>query len=146
MGNITAANAILKLTVASLYTSPVQIQGFATDDAFDFPDVEGLETMLGVDGILSAGWLPVTYPQDITLQADSASNLIFDNWHQTQRQLGSPLVASGTVIIPATGIQYNLTKGYLKRYKPVPGAKKVLQPRKYSIIWERLMASNYGGL
>ena len=142
---ITAADAILTLTVASLYTSPVQIQGFATDEAFEFGDVDLVETMLGVDGVLSAGWVPVTYTQSITLQADSDSNEIFDQWHLFQAQLQTPLVASGTVILPSTGKTYDLTNGFLKGYSPAPPAKKVLQPRKYSILWNKVTPSAYAG-
>jgi hypothetical protein len=146
MGNITAANAVLSLVIASLYPGAVQIQGFATDDAFDFPDVEGMETMLGVDGVLSAGVIPVVFNQDIVLQADSPSNEVFENWFATQQQLKSPLQATGTVILPAIGMQYQLSKGFLISGKPVAGVKKVLQPRKWGIRWNTLQASAYAGL
>ena len=142
---ITSADAVLLITVAGLYTTPQQIQGFATDDAFDFGDVDLTETMLGVDGVLSAGWVPVTYTQSITLQADSDSNEIFDQWHLAQAQLQTPLVASGTIILPATGKSYDLVKGFLKGYSPIPAAKKVLQPRKYAIQWNRMTPSPYAG-
>lgn len=143
---ITAADAILTLTVASLYTAPVRIQGFASDEAFDFGDVDLVETMLGVDGKLSAGWVPTTFMQNISLQADSDSNEIFEQWHLFQAQLRTPLIASGTVLIPATGRKLDLTKGFLKGYSPAPAAKKVLQPRKYSILWNKVTPSAYAGL
>lgn len=142
---ITAADAVLLISVAGLYTTPQQIQGFASDDAFDFGDVDLVETMMGVDGVLSAGWVPVTFTQNIALQADSDSNEIFEQWHLNQAQLQTPLIASGTVIIPSTGRKLDMVKGFLKGYSPAPPAKKVLQPRKYSILWNRVTPSIYAG-
>ena len=143
---ITAADAILALTVTSLFTTPQQIQGFATDDAFNFPDVDLVETMMGVDGVLSAGWVPVAFTQEIMLQADSDSNVLFEQWFLAQRQVKTPLIASGYAVVPSTSRQYNLVSGFLKTYSPAPQAKKILQPRRYSIIWNSITPSAYAGL
>ena len=145
-GLITSADAILVLSIAGLYPDPQQIQGFATEEAFDFGDVELVETMLGVDGNLSAGWVPVTFTQSITLQADSDSNELFEQWQLAQAQAQTPFIATGTVILPSTKKQYSLTKGFFKGFNPVPSAKKVLQPRKYSILWNKVTAAPFVGI
>lgn len=55
MATLTSANAVLLIGINSLYTTPQQIQGFATDDAFVTEVVTPVEMKMGVDGVLSAG-------------------------------------------------------------------------------------------
>ena len=78
--SITSANAVLTLAIAQLFPVPQQLQGFGVDDVYDVPQIKSVEVMMGVDGVLSAGFVYVQIPQHITLQGDSASNLIFDTW------------------------------------------------------------------
>lgn len=142
---LTAANASLALAVTNLFTTPQAIQGFANDEAFSFEDVETSESVMGVDGILSFGWVPVPVVQSITLQANSDSNIFFEDWFAAQLQAGDVLGCSGTVIYPSVGRQYNLVNGVLRQYSPAPEAKKILQPRKYSIVWNYVEPSAYVG-
>src|SRR4051812_31282865 len=93
---LTGANAILTLSVAGLYDTPVQIQGFSADDVTDTGSIDTKETLMGVDGRLSAGWTAVPVTQTITLQADSLSNDFFENWRQAEAQIREAYIASGT--------------------------------------------------
>ena len=145
-GNITSANAVLALSIESIYTTPRVVSGFAAEDAWDFPDVDVAEGMMGVDGVFSAGFVPVVFSMNISLQADSDSNKVFENWWAAQRQRRSPLRASGSVSVPATSRQYQLVRGVLRTYSPAPAAKKVLQPRKFMIQWEAVVPSAYVGV
>ncbi len=136
MSTLTAANSILTLAIAGLYPVPQLIQGYATDDAFAFPDVKPGEAMMGVDGKLSGGFLPYPTEQDITLQADSASNVIFDDWLAAQNAAKEIYIANAIVIYPAISKQFTFTKGILTMTSPLATAKKLLQPRRYHITWE----------
>jgi hypothetical protein len=133
---LTAANSVLLLTIPGLFNSPQRIQGFATDDAFDTEAVEPAETMMGVDGVLSAGYVPVPYKMTIVLQGDSASNNLFDTWAQSQKIAREVLRVSGNITLVSVGRTYALTRGILTSYKPMSGVKKVLQSRSYGITWE----------
>lgn len=144
-GTLTSANVILALSVANLFDTPQQIQGFASDEAFNFADIETSETVMGVDGILSAGWLPKELMQDITLQADSPSIPFFEDWYGNEQQARDLLIASGTVTYPSVGKQYNLVRGFLRGYSPAPQARKILQPRKFSIVWNYIQPTGYLG-
>ena len=93
---------------------------------------------MGVDGILSAGFVFVARVQKITLQADSASNLIFDTWNTQQEAAQDVYPASGLLRLPGIATKFTQTKGFLTGYKPAPAGKKVLQPRTYEITWERV--------
>jgi len=137
MGVITASDVILTLTQAILFPTPQQIQGFAADDVFDIPAITSLEETMGVDGVLSAGFVFVAIPWDITLQADSASNALFDRiWSQQQATRGTYQI-NGFVKIPGTATKIALNAGFLKSYK-APSAKKVMQPRRYQMIFQSM--------
>lgn len=136
MSTITSANSILMLGVERLFNVPVQIEGFSTEDAFTLADTDMAETMMGVDGKMSAGWIPVIKSLDITLQADSASNAFFEALIAAEAVAREKYKLNGTILISATGRLYVLTTGYIKTGSVMPGAKKVLQPRKFTLEFQ----------
>jgi hypothetical protein len=136
MGTISASDAVLTITVPPIIPSPIQLQGFGTDDVFDIPSIKSVETMMGVDGILSGGFVYVEIKQTITLQADSLSNqAVFDAWWAQMQGSKSVYVASGLIKLPSVATKYILTNGYLTGYKPAPAAKRVLHARTFEITW-----------
>lgn len=136
MATITSANSVLMLGVAGLFNTPIQIQGFSADDAFSLEDVDMAETMIGVDGKMSAGWIPIIKPLEITLQADSPSNDFFDTLITAENVAREKYKLNGTILLKGTGRLYALTTGYLKRGNLMPAAKKVLQPRKFLLEFQ----------
>jgi hypothetical protein len=84
MSTITSANSSFAITVPGVYSAPQSVQGYATDDAFAAEAVEKVETLMGIDGKLSAGYIFNPYKMTITLQADSGSlSSPIGNWHKT---------------------------------------------------------------
>ena len=141
MATITSANSVLMLGVSKLFNIPVQIQGFATDDAFAIEDIDMAETMMGVDGKFSAGWIPVPKSMEITLQADSASNDFFDALIAAESVTREKYQLNGSILLQGTGKLYALTNGYLKKGSVMPPAKKVLQPRKFTIEFKSISSA-----
>lgn len=138
MANLTSANSALTIQIAGLYPAPQSIQGYAVDDAFAVDSVKKIEAMMGVDGKLSAGFTPAPKILHISLQADSAANQIFDNWDAAQEAGMTPLECNVVISAPSLGAKYILTKGFFTDLSPMPDAKKVFQPRKYSITFESM--------
>ena len=139
MASITSANAIYTLMITKLIPAPIQLQGFAADDIFDTEALEIGEVLMGVDGFLSAGFVRHPIKQSIMLQADSQSNKLFQIWYDGEKALGDKYFAQATVVLPALKTIYTLSNGVMTTYQPIPDAKKVLQPRKYSIVWESVI-------
>ena len=135
---LTSANVVFLLTVTGLYSSPQQIQGFASDRAFFFEDVDNAETFIGVDGIMSAGWIPRMYEQTIDLQANSSSIVIFETWGQAQDAQTELYNAAATITYPGIGRSYSLSNGVLKGYVPMPEAAKTLRRRTFRITWNTI--------
>lgn len=136
---ITAANAVILLTIPGLYPVPQQLQGFAADNVYDVEDVENSEEVLGVDGRLSAGFVPYVVIQTFAIMPDSESSVVFENWLMAETSLKDKFYASGSTTLPAIGRSYQMNNGVLKRMKPLPGAKKVLEARMFQVKWESVV-------
>lgn len=138
MASITAANAVFMLGITSVFPSPQQLQGFSADDIFGTDPMESAEVSMGVDGRLSGGFVFVPVKQGISLQADSISNQLFDNWFTAQQTAQDTFIANATVLLPGLGKKWTLTRGFLTTYPPIPDAGKLLKPRRFGITWERV--------
>lgn len=144
MSTITSANSVFTLVVLDVFPVPLNIQGYAADDAFTVDSVDASETMMGVDGIMSAGFVPFITPMTISLQADSPSISLFDAWLAAEAAAKEVFFANATITLPSVKKSYVLTKGALKKIKQFPDAKKVLQPVQYGIDWQSVIAIPLG--
>jgi hypothetical protein len=141
-GNITSANSVLALGVASLFPTPQQLQGFSADDMYSVDAVDVTESVMGVDGRKSAGYIPQIKTMNVMLQADSDSNTFFEAIYAAQEAAKTVYVLNGIATQSSVGKVYALTNGTIKNYTPLADAKKTLQPRKFTIEWESIIGSN----
>lgn len=139
--SLTAANAVITLSQATLFPTPQQLQGFAADDVTDMDPAKILEHLMGVDGVLSFGFVWVERMQEVTLQGDSASNGFFDTINTQSEAVQSVYPLNGIVILPAIGLMFTLINGGLETYKPMPQVQKIIKPRKYRIVWNKVVPS-----
>jgi len=138
---ITSANSVFTLVVAGLFPAPVQLQGYASDKAFTTEAIDLAEVQMGVDGRMTAGFVPNPVKQTITLQADSPSKDIFTALIQAMKTARGVFYVSGSIALPSTGESFTLTRGILTNAKQIPDAQKVLQPVDYVITWESVNRS-----
>ena len=138
MATLTSANSVLMLGVKNLFNIPVKIEGFATDDMFSIADADTAEIVMGCDGKLSAGFTPTPRVLEITLQADSASNDFFDALITAEATAREKYELSGTMLLSGTNRLYAMTRGFMGKISPMPGAKKTLQSRKYEITFQSI--------
>lgn len=144
MTDITSANSVFTLVIPGVIPAPFNVEGYAADDAFTTDAVDLAETLMGVDGKMSAGYTPVITPLTVMLQADSPSISVFDAWLGAMEASRQIFVAQATIVLPAVAKSYVFTKGVLKSAKRFPDAKKILQPVQYVIHWERVTAVPIG--
>ena len=138
---ITSANSVFTLVVAGLFPAPVQLKGYASDKAFTTEAVDLAEVQMGVDGRMTAGFVPNPVKQTITLQADSPSKDIFTAVIQAMKTAREVFYISGSISLPSTGESFTLTRGILTNAKQIPDAQKVLQPMDFVITWESVSRS-----
>lgn len=136
MSTLTTANSALALQVRNLFPVPQNIKGYSTDDSFAVEDVSPAEVYMGVDGLLSAGYVPYVTTLTLMLQADSPSTAMFDTVLSAQVAAKELYIFDGTIILQGTGEKYIFTKGYMTSATPMSTAKKVLQPRKFTITFQ----------
>lgn len=140
--SITTANATLTLSQATLFPTPVQIQQFATDDITDIEAARILEHQMGVDGVLSFGFVWVERMQEISLKADSPSIAFFDAISAQQEAVQDVYPVNGTVIAPSLGKLWQLVNGGLETYKVMPALKKTAQPQRFRFVWNKVIVFN----
>jgi hypothetical protein len=133
---ITSADAIFLLSIDNVYPVFVELQDYSADDAFSADNVAPTEAQMGVDGHLSVGQVSHPVKMKIRLAADSVSAPVFADWYRFQQSAREAFVAMGQITLRSTGVQYDLYRGALTGYTPIPAAKKVLQPLEYEITWE----------
>ena len=138
---ITSANAVVTITVPGLFDTPVQLQGFSTDKAWDVAAVVRTESQIGVDNRKTAGIVFNQIKQTFSFQADSPSVAIFEAINAAQLTARDVYYINATVDLPATGQSYTCSKGTLEDYNSMASAGKVLAAREFSISWGNIAAS-----
>ena len=136
MATITAANSVFLLAIGGIFPVPQQLQGYAADAAFAFDAIEPAETVMGVDGKMSAGFTPYMTPQTVSIMPDSPSLSIFEAWLAAMQTSREVFFGNATIILPAIGRKYTLTRGVLTSAKTAPDVKKVLQAQEFKLTWE----------
>jgi len=142
MTTLTSANSEFILVIPGAFAAPQVLQGYATDDAFGSEDVEPVEAKIGVDGRKSSGFTPYLVQMLIHLQSDSPSMAVFDQWNGALLAARDDIIASGSIWSPSLGLAWTLNNGSLTRFKPIPDAKKIFEPRTFRITWESTPVTN----
>ena len=139
---ITSANDIFTINVlglgalVGLSSDQFQVQGFASDDAFDIEDSNPVEVRKGVDGKKSSGFTPFLVKQVVHLQADSPSIDNFDAWLAAMKSQREDMPGNGQIVSPSVGKIYTLANGSLTRVSQMAPNKKVKEPQTYEITWD----------
>jgi hypothetical protein len=133
---LTAADVVITITVDGLFDTPTQLQGFAADNIIDTDAIVNAETVIGVDGRLSAAFVHNKVPQKIHLQADSESIDLFDAWYRAQQNNQKIYFASLMITSISTGKTYTATRGVMVKGKAVPDFKKKIEAQEYDLEWE----------
>jgi len=136
---ITSANAVLTLLVPPIYSTPFQIQGFASDKAFAMESIQTAEVNMGVDARLTAGFTPMPRKQTISLQADSPSKAFFMQVYRAMQIAKEVFYFSGNLLLTSTNESFTMTRGILTDMPISPDGQKVLQPMDFIITWESVI-------
>lgn len=140
MATITAANSKFVLSVRGLFPVPQVLEGYSADDAFATEAVEPAETVMGVDGRMSAGYVPYPTMVTISIMPDSPSNSLFDAWLAAQKAANEVYPADAVITLPSIDRAYIGTFGILTSIQPIPGVRRVLQARPFRLTFESLVA------
>ncbi len=138
MATLTSANSVLMLSVGGVFPVAQKIEGYASDASFAFTAHELAQVNMGVDGRLSASYVPKPTDQKITLQPDSPSMRFFEIWMAATQTARDVFYAHGTLSIPSIDRKYTLTRGVLTLAPAAPSAGAILQAMTFQITWQNV--------
>lgn len=138
---ITSANSTCTLVVPSLYTTPVTLEGYATDVSVNLADYNPITTEMGIDGHLSGGWVPQPKVVTISFAADSPSRSIMEDWDQYMETLREVLPCGLIFSLPSIHRTYTGTKGFLTQSRTMPNANQTLQAGQWQITFEKFIGA-----
>uniref|UniRef100_A0AAU6W2J3 Tail protein n=4 Tax=unclassified bacterial viruses TaxID=12333 RepID=A0AAU6W2J3_9VIRU len=136
---ITSADASFVISSSDFALAATILEGYGADAAFAAENQDTAELVLGVDGRMSAGWVPRMYPQVITLQADSPSLFIMEGIVAAQDAGRTVFRLNGVINLPGNKFSYTMTRGVLSSGSPMPTAQRVLKERTFTITWESIL-------
>lgn len=136
---ITSANSVFTIIVPGLFPVPVLLQGYSAERAWNTDQQDLAETQMGVDGRMTAGYVPNPVKQTISLQADSPSKAIFKAIAAAMQSSRDVYYIQAAIALPSTGEAFSGIRGVLTNFKPLPDAAKVLQAMDFAIVWESLL-------
>ena len=125
--DITSANASATLVV-DLFPAGVKLEQFSADGAWSQDGYSVLETRMGVDGYMAAGYTPVEKEITFHFQPNSPSLDKLDLIWQTMETSKTALWCNISITIPSIKKTIVCANGVLMNYKMVPNAEKVLEP------------------
>ena len=137
--DITSANSVFVITVASLLNAPVRLQNYAADRAWDAPELEMAETEMSVDGYLNAGWVPNPVDQTVSLSAASVSVPVFEAIIAAQQTARSLYRVNGEITLSSTGRKYTMVNGLLRAAAVLPAAGRTLETRTFAFRWQSVV-------
>ena len=133
---ITSAHSACVLSGPALPVAAVAGAGDAVDTAWSLEDVETAVAQVGVDGKMSAGWVPRLNAMTISFTPDSESITMFDAIVTAQDTMKTIYTVQGTLSLPSVNKAYTLSNGVITQFKAIPDGGRVLQPQSYRITWE----------
>lgn len=140
MGTITSANSSFVLVVPRVFPIPQILQGYAADDAFTQEAFDLTEVRMGVDAILSGGFVPSPKQITVMLQPDSIALDVFLNWKAAMEAAKETFIATGNILYPSISKGFTLGTVFFKNSQGMPSAKKVLEPFPAVLAYQDLTA------
>lgn len=142
---ITSADVAIQFSVDILYMAGFQLQGFAADNIFDANSVDIAQTVRGADGKLSAGFIFGDITQTFHIMPDSPVYQKIQTWINSSMATKAVYRCNAVVTFPSNGKKYTCSNGAMTTGGLMPSAGKVLQPITFTVQWETIAASEYGG-
>lgn len=133
---ITSADGVLTLTVKDLFNSPITLENWETDRAWETQDREIAESRMSVDGKLNVGFIPTPIDMTLRFSPNSPSIIYFETIQTSSEQMRRPFILNADLTLPGLKRRYTFSNGHLRSLTPVPGGAKTLEGRSFTLRWE----------
>jgi hypothetical protein len=141
---ITGANSACIISIPGLYPTGVQLQDFSENGAWRLDTIDFAEVRMGVDGRMTAGFVPKPTTITYSCIADGRSKDVFLNWVAAMKTSQEIFYATMTISLPSTHEVYTLSRGVLTSGHQMPSFQTVLESLDFTVTWESITRSLTG--
>ena len=134
--DITSANSTLIVTVSALAIASVAMEGYAVDNAWALDEVETAVAQMGIDGKMTAGWVPRLNPLSLSFAPNSPSIASLSAIVNAQDVNRTIYTVQAVLSCPSIGKSWTLSNGVVTRGKILPDGTRVLGPQSFQITFE----------
>lgn len=126
--DITSANAVAVLTVDTLFPVGMRLENWSTDAAVTADERQIAETRMGIDGKMSAGYIPSPHVITLTFEPISPSLRLIETVVKSTEALRKTFRCGLTITLPSLGKVFAYQNGVVMNDKLFPDIKKILDP------------------
>lgn len=134
--DITSANSTLVITVSDLAIASVAMEGYAVDNAWALDEAETAVAQVGVDGKMTAGWVPRLNPLTLSFAPNSSSITTLTTIMTAQDTNMTIYTLQGVLSCPSIDKSWTLSNGVLTRAKVMPDGSRILAAQSFQITFE----------
>lgn len=136
---ITSADATFTLTVSQLFSTPITLENWGTDRAWEASSYASTDSQMSIDGYLNKGFIHRPAEMTLTLAANSSSNAVFEAIEEYQKAQITVVLLGGELRLPGLRRQYTFDDGHVIGMTPLPSGGSMLEPRTYNLRWRRVI-------
>ena len=140
--DITSANSTAVMVVDTIFPIGFALEAYATDQSLSMGKSTIAETRMGVDGYMSAGFVPNIKTMTISFEQHSSSIKFLNQLYQLTEANRTIYEVTLVVTVPSVKKTYTFTGGVLKTAKPFADHKKVLDTVSYTFDFERMITAS----
>ncbi|QDH14122.1 hypothetical protein E3E12_07920 [Formicincola oecophyllae] len=126
---ITSADVVATMTVAQLFSAPIILENWSSDNAWEAEDQVIGDSRMSLDKKLNKGYVPAPVELTMTFEPNSESLLVFDALAAASKAGRTVYDVSLELAHKSLGQKFSFLDGHVIRYKPNPGGAKLLKAR-----------------
>ncbi len=138
---LTAANSKFSLSIPGIAIPLFTLSGYAADAAFVVESTEQTQSIIGVDGEASTGFVPALTTMTVTLAPTSNAIAAFEAWYNAQELAKEAFIARAAIDLPSMQRSYQIGHLALQQVQKVPGAQRILQPMTYQLVAAQIVVT-----
>lgn len=133
--DVTSSNSVMTIQAEEVIPNPVQLQNFSADQMATIDDWVLTESRTGVDGGVSAGYIPSSFNFSFSLEANSPSQIYLTNLMAAVRSNERPYKVTITIDSPTLGRRFIFEEGTIQSGNFMPNPKKTFESTTYKFVF-----------
>lgn len=133
--DITSANSVGVMTVADLFPNGFNLEQWATDASYAVADKTLVESRMGVDGHMAAGYVPSPTEVTLNFEASSPSRVYMAQIAEAMKANNRIYEITLVISTPSIGETVTYTGGVLNTAPPAISSGKVLNATAWGITF-----------